>query len=245
MSDYGRVPFLEPISNDEEDEVVGSKKEPIFDKNVKKRKEKTPEQKAKLREHLAKAREKSLAVRKAKKEEKLKNKKPVGRPKRVKKTEVEIAGIPTTIEKTNEFTLSYPTPEKEIKNTEEKIVMEITENTPINKKVERVNEKHFDYDRLADILYKKMESKTIENIEPLLPNPQYPSPRQRQLDLEKSIREDERTRIKEEQKRQKEDRLRTATQKYFSRLPPNDYYEPKNVWDTCFNPLTNNNKFRR
>ena len=83
MTDFGRVPLL----NVEEEK---SDKE-IFDKpKVKETKtsDEVDDKKLKLKEHLAKCRAKSVEVRKAKALEKKANKKPVGRPKRVKENVV-------------------------------------------------------------------------------------------------------------------------------------------------------------
>ena len=79
MTDFGRVPLMEV-------EQPAKEEKEIFDKP----KTEPPtnsaedEKKLKLKEHLKKCREKSAEVRKAKAQEKKKNKRPVGRPKKVK-----------------------------------------------------------------------------------------------------------------------------------------------------------------
>ena len=72
MSDYGRVPVME-ISNESKNE----EEKEVFEV-------KEDDKKTKLREHLARCREKSAKVRAEKKQQKLLNKKPVGRPKKNK-----------------------------------------------------------------------------------------------------------------------------------------------------------------
>ena len=80
MTDFGRVPILEV-------EQPAKEEKEIFDKPTAKQVEPSnaeTEKKLKLKEHLARCREKSAVVRKAKATEKKKNKRPVGRPKKVK-----------------------------------------------------------------------------------------------------------------------------------------------------------------
>lgn len=268
MSDYGnRMLPIEPIEEPEpemeqvvEPETQQIVEEPIFDKGEKqkkpkKKREMSEDAKQKLRERLAKAREKSLAVRRAKAEEKKKNKKPVGRPKKKKEEP-----IPTTkiiLDDTTE--VSFPTPEPE-ETTNNKVVMEIKEQqSPNNNPVNNHNTK-IDYDKIVNTLYDKfknemktpraeLQAKHKAQIPPAskpidIPKPkQYiPSPRQRQQELEARIRADERMRIQQEQdavfkKRsdEREARLRKATQNYYSKLPPTNFFEPTD-WDNLFNP---------
>ena len=239
MTDYGnRMLPIEPVEepNDEVEQVVEPEtkevvEEPIFDKGEKPKKGKrvmSEDAKQKLRERLAKAREKSLAVRKAKAEEKKKNKKPVGRPKKGK----EETETPPLLDKPSEQ------PKEEPKN---EVVMEIKEEkSPIDKPTKQ---QHIDYDKIINGLYEKMKpSKPIPIPEKPVTQQTFPSPRQRQQDLEARIRADERMRIQQEQqakfKKESEERqakLKKATHNYYSRLPQTNFFEPTD-WDSLFNP---------
>ena len=86
MSDYGRVPIMdiEEIANETEKEVVNH----LLEKDSKNGALGCPQdepidKKLKMKEHLARCREKSMEVRKANALEKKANKKPRGRPKKV------------------------------------------------------------------------------------------------------------------------------------------------------------------
>lgn len=244
MTDYGnRMLPIEPVEepNDEVEQVVEPEtkeivEEPIFDRPEKKEKKKrvmSEDAKQKLRDRLAKAREKSLAVRKAKAEEKKKNKKPVGRPKKVKEEE-----IPTTkvvLEDKTEVSFPTPEPEEEPKN---EVVMQVKEQQPQTEKPVD-NHNKIDYDKIINGIYEKMKPK--EQPKPVAEKT-YPSPRQRQQDLEARIRADERMRIKQEQEQsfkqkqmEKQAKLRKATHNYYSRLPQSNFFEPTD-WDNLFNP---------
>ncbi len=249
MTDYGnRMMPIEPVEevNDEVEQVVEPEtqevvEEPIFNKPEKKEKKKrvmSEDAKQKLRERLAKAREKSLAVRKAKAEEKKKNKKPVGRPK--KKKEQEIPTTKVVLEDKTE--VSFPTPEPE-QPTKNEVVMEVKEQEPPkDKPVKKHN--NIDYDKIVSGLYDKFKNELDTPVAQLQPKhkAQILSPRQRQQDLEARIRADERMRVKQEQdavfkkrNQEKEERLRRATQKYYSKLPQTNFFQPTD-WDNLFNP---------
>lgn len=236
MTDYGnRMLPIEPVEepDDEMEQVVEPEtkevvEEPIFDRPEKKEKKKrvmSDDAKQKLRDRLAKAREKSLAVRKAKAEEKKKNKKPVGRPKKVKE-ETDHQLLPENpVEK----------PEEEPKN---EVVMEVKEQQPQTEKPVD-NHNKIDYDKIINGIYEKMKPK--EQPKPIAEKT-FPSPRQRQQDLEARIRADERMRIKLEQearfkkeREEKQAKLKKATHNYYSRLPQNNFFEPTD-WDNLFNP---------
>ena len=132
MSNYGRVPNVNM-------EITAQVKEDIFVKEKQKKE-------FNLKKHLAECRKKSIAVRKAKAEEKRKNKKPRGRPKKVQ-----------------EKTTPQPAPVvEEVKEVIEKInkpevitaeINEMKENRSETVSVE--NENPFDYSKIVDMLYEK------------------------------------------------------------------------------------------
>mgnify|MGYP003626337047 CR=1 FL=1 len=252
MSDYGNrmMPMEAEEVNDEVEQVVEQEtqevlQEPIFDKGEKEKKPKkkrvmTDEAKAKLVDRLKLGREKSLLVRKAKAEEKRKNKKPVGRP---KKNIVEEKIPITKVILEDKTEVSFPTPEPE-KTVNNNVVMEIKEQElPKNKPIQQ-HTNTIDYDKIVNSLYDKFKSETIKPpaSKPVnIPKPTLPTPRQRQDDMEARIRADERMRMKQEQNavfsqksKEREDRLKQATKNYYSKLPQTNFFQPTD-WDNLFN----------
>tara|TARA_R110000765_G_scaffold295783_1_gene390908 strand:+ start:1998 stop:2708 length:711 start_codon:yes stop_codon:yes gene_type:complete len=235
MTDYGNRMMPMEIEEKKIIEVAEAvayhgkplEEEPIFNKPEKKKRVMTDEAKAKLVDRLKLGREKSLQTRRANAEEKKKNKKPVGRPKKTK--------IPITEKILDDGTkLSYPTPEPE-QPIKEEIVMEIKEEELPKKKPIQQHTNIIDYDKIINGIYNKMK--------PPVPQPS-PAPRQQvsRQEIEARIRADERIKIKQEQdlvfrqkKNEKEQRLKNATQKYYSKLPQPNFFEPTN-WDNLFNP---------
>ena len=88
MSGYSRLPTIDPVDNKphlEEEQIFNKPKDEVkvIDDKPPTTELTEQEQKSKnLKEHLARCREKSIATRRAKAEEKKKNKKPRGRPKK-------------------------------------------------------------------------------------------------------------------------------------------------------------------
>ena len=235
--------------NDEVEQVVEQEtqevlQEPIFDKGgtekkPKKKRVMTDEAKAKLVDRLKLGREKSLQTRRAKAEEKKKNKKPVGRPKK-NIVEEEIPITKVILEDKTEVSFPTPEPQKAVNN---KVVMEIKEQEPPKyKPVEKHN--NIDYDKIVNSLYDKFKSETIKPpaSKPVnIPKPTLPTPRQRQDDMEARIRADERMRMTQEQNavfsqksKEREDRLKQATKNYYSKLPQTNFFQPTD-WDNLFN----------
>ena len=215
-------PKLPDVSIPDEQKIDNEK---IFEKTE----EKTPS----LRTHLADARKKSLEVRRAKAEIKKANKKPPGRPKKVKVIE--------------------PTPSLETENVkldiEEKPIEEIIETktevqssgiimkTPVIKEaLEIKTAEPLDYDKLADLVVGKLgkREKPTQQIPQQVHQPYYdPS---YMSHFENKIRTEERQKIAHEKQKEKEDLLKTSTRNYFKRMPPINYFEPTDLYDFCFNP---------
>ena len=167
----------------------------------------------KLLAHLADCREKSAAKRRALKEEKQKNKKPRGRP-RKQEPEVE----PST-----------PAPEP---STQAPPIVVHANPQPVAPTI--------DYDRIINGVHEKyMSAKEQRKKAKQVPNPtpalqqRPPTPAFDRATFEAQVREDERQRIKAEVEKKKNEQLRQRTKDYYSRLPPRSLSNGKN-WDEYF-----------
>ena len=167
----------------------------------------------KLLAHLADCREKSAAKRRALKEEKQKNKKPRGRP-RKQEPEVE----PST-----------PAPEP---STQAPPIVVHANPQPVAPTI--------DYDRIINGVHEKYMSakeqrKKAKQVPTPTPAPQVrpPTPAFDRAAFEAQVREDERQRIKAEVEKKKNEQLRQRTKDYYSRLPPRSLSNGKN-WDEYF-----------
>ncbi len=222
MSDYGRVPKMEiaPDPKEEEKEIFEVKEKEVSKEEVSKEDEK----KIKLREHLAKCREKSAQVRAEKKAERIANKKPRGRPKKETNNDMSVKPI-------EPISTPEPKPPKE-----EEVFKQIPKEIP--PQVETPNappsNAMFDMDMLLNKIDERMDTR-FKNFQPPPQQYQphyYPVP---QFD-EGKIREDERKKIKEERERKKQEILNQRTQQYYNKLPPVSYVNSDNPWDNLLNP---------
>tara|TARA_R110000772_G_scaffold103790_1_gene205021 strand:- start:251 stop:1003 length:753 start_codon:yes stop_codon:yes gene_type:complete len=246
MTDFGRVPLLDVEETDKSDKE-------IFDKpKVKETKTsaEVDDKKLKLKEHLAKCRAKSVEVRKAKALEKKANKKPVGRPKRVKENVVmEVAEQAEQSEPKVEQ--SEPANEVEIFNSKTKRLETIIEDkvltpTPSNNM--------FDMDMMLNKFDERMDQK-LKAFQ--TPTPQStPQPNMGidpnvygfvsyMKDQEEKIRNEERTKYVNELEQKKNDLILQNNRKYFKKLPQRQFHQPvqqqqapqeNNMWDDLLNP---------
>jgi hypothetical protein len=198
------------------------------------------DKKQKLKDHLAKCREKSAIVRKAKKEEKERNKvqKPRGRPKKVNvlddvvEEEDVLSGNPSTPNDFQEIPKQIP---KEIPKSDviapKQINNGIDMDLLLNKLDDRINTR---FNTLQDSLKPKSDSPKSDYIAPKQ-NPQDDLLKMMN-DREQMIRNDERSKYKKEQEQSKLETLQKSTKKYFGRLPPTDLFapQPQNEWDNLF-----------
>ena len=249
MTDFGRVPLMEV-------EQPAKEEKEIFDKPTAKAEPTTAEteKKIKLKEHLARCRAKSAEVRKAKATEKKKNKRPVGRPKKVK---ISTPTTPTTNgivmeveEQTKEDPLEAIEEQAEDKTeveifksgkpTTSGIVSQletIPEATPMPPPVPKA-QPAFDMDMLLNKFDERMNDK--------LKAFQVPAPTQQPIpsmgfdpnvlgfvsymkDHEEKIRNEERTKYVMELEQKKNETLMHNTKKYFSRLPPRQFQAPQSA----------------
>ena len=194
------------------------------------------DKKQKLKDHLAKCREKSAIVRKAKKEEKERNKvqKPRGRPKKVNVlddvVEEEDSDVIAPIVP-NDF---QEMPKQIIKEIPKEINNGIDMDLLLNKLDDRINTR---FNTLQDSL-KPKEIPKSDYIAPKEIPKQNPQDDLLKMmnDREQMIRNDERSKYKKEQEQSKLETLQKSTKKYFGRLPPTDLFapQPQNEWDNLF-----------
>ena len=225
MSDYGRVPIIE-IENPQKAEKE------IFEKP----KEEVDEKKQKLKDHLAVCRKKSAEVRKAKKEERIANKRPRGRPKKevaFKEPNVKLEVI--TEELDDGTKVKYPTEKEIFKEPVEEV--EVEPPAPAST--------GFDMDMLLSKLDERIDNK-FNAFKPIAPAPvnetqppQYFKYMKEMKDHEDMIRSDERKKLSSEYENKKLESLQASTKKYFGRMPPANLIpsaEPTNAWDDLLNP---------
>ena len=226
MSDYGRVPVME-ISNESK---TDEEKEVFELKETSKEVSKEDDKKTKLREHLARCREKSAKVRAEKKNQKLANKKSVGRP---KKNKIDVDVIVEPVEEVEEVKEEHIFKQKEIPPPE--IIREIEIPPPASH-----TNPMFDIDMLLNKLDARIDTKFKSFQPPQQQAPQpsaYPQLYQPPPQFnEESIRSDERRRMKEERDKQKQQVINQRTNQYYKKLPPASYINSGNEWDNLLNP---------
>ena len=246
MTDFGRVPLLDVEETDKSDKE-------IFDKPKEKHVKATEpnvedDKKLKLKEHLAKCRAKSVEVRKAKALEKKANKKPVGRPKRVKENVVMEVADQSEVEQ------SEPVQQEEIFKQEKPKVME----TIIEDKVltPPPSNNMFDMDMMLNKFDERMDQKLKAFQIPI--SEAKPTPQSNMgidpnvygfvsymKDQEEKIRNEERTKYVNELEQKKNDLILQNNRKYFKKLPQRQFHQPvqqqqapqeNNMWDDLLNP---------
>jgi len=257
MSDFGRVPILDVEEPEKEEKEIFDKPKPE-PTNVE------TDKKLKLKEHLKMCREKSAITRKANALEKKKNKRPVGRPKKVKNNvvmEVEqreatepLDTIQEHAEDKNEteiFKSGKPTTSGIVKDKLIQVV-ETPELIPAPLPPVPKAQPAFDMDMLLNKFDERMDSR--------LKAFQVPAPASQQVpsmgfdpnvlgfvnymkDQEEKIRNEERTKYVVELEQKKNDALMQNTKRYFNRLPPRQFQAPapaqprqSDIWDDLLNP---------
>ena len=215
-------------------EAVPENTESVVEENLTEEEIFKKQKREKLLNHLAKCREKSAAKRKAQKEEKAKNKKPRGRPKKNPQEENIIINDASPVE-------VLPPPTKDLPRP-----------TPSPEPVKR-DLPTIDYDRIIDGVHQKYLKSKAERKAKKQPAPapaptmQYQPPppvqptfgeahtRFDRSSFERQVREDERNKIRNEvaRKKQEQDALKQRTKEYYSRLPPRSLAGGKN-WEEYF-----------
>jgi hypothetical protein len=228
---------IEEEKNNPPVETVEENTEPVEQQNLTEEEIFKKQKREKLLNHLAKCRELSAAKRKAQKEEKVKNKKPRGRPKKQETKGLEVGeniiiNEAPPVKETFEKGVSGDTPRKELPPPTPKIE-QIPKNviTPIN----------IDYDKIINGVHEKyIKSKAerkAKNSPLAQPIPTYTPvpPMFDKVSFERQVREDERNKIRNEvaRKKQEQDVLKQRTKDYYSRLPPRSLATGKG-WDDYF-----------
>ena len=251
MTDFGRVPLMEVEQPAKEEKEIFEK--PKADSKTNSA-EAEDDKKLKLKEHLKMCREKSAKVRKEKAQEKKKNKRPVGRPKKVKEPKPNINMV-VSEEPTIEDPLESIEEQAEDK-TEVEIFKPELETIPEDKVLPPPVPKAqpvFDMDMLLNKFDERMNDKlkafqVPEPIaKPAIPNmgfdPNVLGFVSYMKDQEEKIRNEERTKYVMELEQKKNETLMNNTKKYFSRLPPRQFQAPppaqprqNDIWDDLLNP---------
>ena len=252
MTDFGRVPLMEVEQPAKEEKEIFEKPKTEPPTNSAE-----DEKKLKLKEHLKMCREKSAKVRKEKAQEKKKNKRPVGRPKKVKEPKPNINMVVEQTPVVEEEPLDHiqeqaeDKTEVEIFKPELKTIPEdkVLEPPPPVPKAQPV----FDMDMLLNKFDERMNDKlkAFQVPEPVA-KPAIPSmgfdPNvlgfvTYMKDQEEKIRNEERTKYVMELEQKKNETLMNNTKKYFSRLPPRQFQAPppaqprqNDIWDDLLNP---------
>lgn len=227
MSDnnYSRMPDVgsdEP-EIEEKEEMIFKDPTQIETSHTPKETESADEKKQRLKDHLAKCRIKSAEVRAAKKAEKQANKKPRGRPKKLKE------------------------PLLPVVEEENQVVMQVKETSGIAKPDEPIN-KNFnmiDYQKLTDMIAAKMSrpaTPTPTPVAPVAPPPQQKIVNNQEqmgnflTQYTQAIRLQEQKKAKEQMAAARKEALHKNTKKYYGKLPPVNYFQSENNWDNIFNP---------
>lgn len=263
MSNYARLPTIVEDKEDDKQEQIFKKPPPQEEEKTKEHVDNTQttqlnkedEKKKSLKEHLARCRAKSIEVRKAKKLEKEKNKKPRGRPKKVKQEtsplaqEIKPNVNLEVVEEYDPKTHRLNEVVKEVKEEVKKEVKELqpkrpTTNMGLDDKRPTTN-MDLDYEKLADMVAGRLKPK--QHLPPAPNTPKEPQQvnkpivqNQQQVgnflnsyaDL---IRQQERQKINKEREEKQKQNLNNATRSYYNKLPPVNLIQSDNAWDNLFN----------
>lgn len=222
MSDnnYSRMPDVgsDEVEVEEKDEMIFKDPKQIETSHEPKVSESADDKKERLKQHLARCRVKSAEVRAAKKLEKQANKKPRGRPKKLKE------------------------PLLPVVEEENQVVMQVKETSGIAKPDEPIN-KNFnmiDYQKLTDMIAAKM--KPVAPVAKAAPPPQQKIVNNQEqmgnflTQYTQAIRLQEQKKAKEQMAAARKEALHKNTKKYYGKLPPVNYFQSENNWDNIFNP---------
>jgi len=251
MSNYARLPTIVEDKEDDKQEQIFKKPPPqevkentqVEDKPQTTQLNKEDEKKKSLKEHLARCRAKSIEVRKAKKLEKEKNKKPRGRPKKVKQETSPLAQEikpNVNLEVVEEYDPKTHRLNEVVKEVKEEVKKEVKELQPPPS-----NNMMLDYEKLADMVAGRLKPK--QHLPPAPNTPKEPQQvnkpivqNQQQVgnflnsyaDL---IRQQERQKITQEREEKQKQNLNNATRSYYNKLPPVNLIQSDNAWDNLFN----------
>ena len=253
MTDFGRVPQMNV-----QDETPKKEEEKIFDKpkeeNMSMKVSEPDDKKLKLKQHLAECRKKSIIVRKAKAQEKKLNKKPRGRPRKVKEDTIPPVNIDSLPKPVIEKTLET-IPETEVFEQQDQVPVESSTPPPMQELPP--SNSNFDIDDLWSKMSLKMDEKFKSFTPQAVPSepisiPERQMPQQDNFikyydemkSREDKIREDERNKMIAEAQKHKEKVLVGSTNRYFNKMgystppakPKSETPTENNSWDNLLNP---------
>lgn len=260
MTDFGRVPLMEVEQPAKEEKEIFEKPKASGKPTTSGIDSAEDDKKLKLKEHLKMCREKSAKVRKEKAQEKKKNKRPVGRPKKVKEPKPNINMVveePVAEEDPLESIQEQAEDKNEVeifksgKPTELETIPEDKVLPPPVPKAQPA----FDMDMLLNKFDERMNEKlkafqvpeppqAKQSIQPSMGfDPNVLGFVSYMKDHEEKIRNEERTKYVAELEQKKNETLMNNTRKYFSRLPPRQFQAPppaqprqNDIWDDLLNP---------
>ena len=261
MSNYARLPQITEDNEDKEQEKIFNKPPPPVEKENTQVEDKPQttqlseqeQKKQSLKEHLARCRVKSIETRKAKALEKKANKKPRGRPKKVKeesplkeefKPNINMEVVEEYDPKTHRLNEVVKDVKKEVKELQPKrptTNMGLDNNRP-------TTSMDLDYEKLADMVAGRLKPKH-QNLPPAPNTKQQQAPPQLNKPIVQNqqqvgnflnsyadlIRQQERKKITEERAEKQKQNLNNATRSYYNKLPPVNLITSDNAWDNCFN----------
>lgn len=252
-SDFGRVPELdmtEDTPKKEEEKIFDKPKENISMKIKEPKQE--DDKKLKLKEHLARCRQKSIEVRRAKAIEKKANKKPRGRPRKEKQEEQPKANIQSLPEPVVEKSLPPPEEKeifKEVKQTLDdgtEVKYAVSSDEKPQNVVSQQPQLNMDdiWSKLSSKIDEKFSSIPDASSTTTAPQDNFIKYYEEMKAREEQIRKDEREKIKAEALNHKQNILTGATTRYFNKLgystpqpkQPVVSSEPINAWDNLLNP---------
>jgi len=231
------MPNVDSGEPEEKEEMIFKEPENIARDPTPKQSENPDDKKKRLSDHLARCREKSKVVRAKKKEERIANKKPRGRPK--KKVEVnentdEIkvidnseASLEMNIEEVPKKKLEFKP--KEVPKKQPTGIAQPDE--PINKNFNMI-----DYERLSNMVAQKM--KPVVRNEPVQQKKIVNNQEQMGNFLKQygdAVRVQEQKRIQKEKEEKEKEDFKKRTKRYYGKLPAPDLFSENN-WDNIFNP---------
>mgnify|MGYP003679313159 CR=1 FL=1 len=195
------------------------------------------EKKKRLAEHLAMCREKSKISRAKTKAERIANKKPRGRPKKMAHYDTAVvpdaAELIPDIEECNTVVppkVVPPTPKAEgIARPD----------TPINQNFNMI-----DYEKLTNMIAAKMTPKPVVHTPaPVQPPVAKPVNNHSNMghfleEYGKAVRADENQKQKVRLAEEKKKKLHDDTRRYYGKLAPTNMFQPTNDWDSLFNTRT-------
>ena len=194
--------------------------------------------KKRLCDHLAMCREKSAISRAKLKAERIANKRPRGRPKKMPGYDEAVP--PPKVEPVAPPLETIP----EIEEVNKVVPPPVPKPSGIAKPDKPINADFnmIDYEKLTNMIAMKMQPPKPVVTKSIPPPPQETKPVKNQNQMtnfleqySKAIRADENKKIKAQQDAEKKKQLHEQTRRYYGKLAPTNMFEPTTDWDNLFN----------